>query len=29
MTPMALDRAYPVAALHDYVRCFEQREADI
>ena len=29
MTPMKLDRAYPVAALHDYVRCFEQREADI
>jgi AraC-like DNA-binding protein len=26
---MKLDRAYPVAALHDYVRCFEQREADI
>jgi hypothetical protein len=29
MTPMKLDRAYPVAALHDYVCCFEQREADI
>ena len=29
MTPMKLNRAYPVAALHDYVRCSRQREADI
>ena len=26
---MKLDRAYPIAALHDYVSCFLQREADI
>ena len=29
MTPMKLNRAYPVAALHDYVRRSGQREADI